>query len=217
MNEKIKRLRERWECSMTTCHSEVCFVPAEGPHFALSHDLTEKWAAAILRGPEFATLDTPPNIAAFDPVSTHTVVSKSPILQARLNNLAKEKGPQGPVFNVVLPNNFGMYQDFPLAHAPDIQPLQPAPTLAAQPASASALSTNLIPVNYSEGLKISLATFCEIYALADSIKQRLQEHAITGTHAFAHMSSADLQAMGFKLGEVIDLKEAIKEWAQARN
>ena len=49
MNEQIKQLRERWECSMTTCHSEVCFIPAEGPHFALSHDLTEKWAAAIVR------------------------------------------------------------------------------------------------------------------------------------------------------------------------
>ena len=34
---------------------------------------------------------------------------------------------------------------------------------------------------------------------------------------FAHISSADLQAMGFKLGEMIDLKEAIKEWAQALN
>jgi hypothetical protein len=49
MNEKIKQLRERWECSMTTRHSEFCFIPAEGPHFALSHDLTEKWAAAIVR------------------------------------------------------------------------------------------------------------------------------------------------------------------------
>jgi len=48
MNEKIKQLRERWECNMTTCHSEVCFIPAEGPHFALSHDLMEKWAAAIV-------------------------------------------------------------------------------------------------------------------------------------------------------------------------
>ena len=48
MNEKIKQLQECWECSMTTCHSEVCFIPAEGRHFALSHDLTEKWAAAIV-------------------------------------------------------------------------------------------------------------------------------------------------------------------------
>jgi hypothetical protein len=130
--------------------------------------------------------------------------------------MAKEKGPQaaqGPVFNVVLPNNFGMYQDFP--HAPLAQPLQPAGPAPAQ--AAPVFSTNLIPENYTEGSKIDLTTFCEIYALADSIKQRLQENAITGSHAFAHLSSADLQAMGFKLGEVIDLKEAIKEWAQARN
>ena len=33
---------------MTTFHSDICFVPAEGPHFALSHDLIEKWAAAIV-------------------------------------------------------------------------------------------------------------------------------------------------------------------------
>ena len=124
--------------------------------------------------------------------------------------MAKEKGPQGPVFNVVLPNNFGMYQDF--LHAPAIQPPQPAPAVA-----APGISANLIPANYTEGLKIDLATFCEIYALADSIRQRLQDNAITGTHAFAHMSSIDLQTMGFKLSEVIDLKEAIKEWAQELN
>lgn len=126
--------------------------------------------------------------------------------------MAKEKGPQAPVFNVVLPNNFGMYQDFPHAPAPAIQPPQLAPTLV-----APAVSINLIPTNYVEGSKIDLNTFSEIYNLADSIKQRLQENAITGSHAFAHMSTTDLQDMGFKLGEVIDLKEAIKEWAQKLN
>ena len=30
---------------MLTFHSDICFVPAEGPHFVLSHDLIEKWAA----------------------------------------------------------------------------------------------------------------------------------------------------------------------------
>jgi len=223
MNEQIKQLRECWECSMTTCHSEVCLIPAKGPHFALSHDLTEKWAAAIVHSfvtyymhvhllgyNSFAVLNsllsTPPNIAAFDPVLTHTVVSKSAILQARLNNMAKEKGAQGPVFNVVLPNNFGMYPDFLYAHVPAIQSPQPAPTI-----TAPGISTSLIPANYVEGSKIDLPTFCKIYTLADSIKERLQENAITGSHAFSHMSTTDLQTMGLKLGEVINLKEAIKE------
>jgi hypothetical protein len=119
--------------------------------------------------------------------------------------VAKEKGPQAPVINVVLPNNFGAYQDR------DFQPPRCAPAAAA---GAPAISTSLIPPNYSEGSKMDLTTFCIIYTLADSIKQRLQDNAITGTHAFPHMTSTDLQDMGFKLGEVIDLKEAIKEWAQ---
>lgn len=119
--------------------------------------------------------------------------------------MGKEKGSQGLVFNVVLPNNFRIYCDFP--HIPSLQPHQPAP----------AISTNLIPVNYTKGSKTDLTTFCKIYAVANSIKQCLQENAITRTHAFAHISSAGLQAMGFKLGEVIDLKEVVKEWAQAPN
>jgi hypothetical protein len=117
--------------------------------------------------------------------------------------MAKEKGPQAPVFNVVLPNNFGMYQDL-IQQPPPQAPLGPAPNN----------STNLLPANHTEGSKIDLTTFCKNYHVTNSIKQHLQENAITGTHAFAHMSDSDLQAMGFKLGEVIDLKEAIKEWAQ---
>jgi len=61
---------------------------------------------------------------------------------------------------------------------------------------------------------MDLETFFLIYALPDSIKQHLHEQRITGTHAFAHMTSNHLEEMGFKLGESIDLKEAIKCWAR---
>jgi len=47
-NEKIRLLRERWQCNLTTCHSKHCYVPADGPHFPLSHDLFNKWAAAMV-------------------------------------------------------------------------------------------------------------------------------------------------------------------------
>jgi len=59
-------------------------------------------------GAPTATLEHPPNIHEFDPVSSHTIVSKSPLLQARLKAMEKEKGPQlppAPVFNVILPDN----------------------------------------------------------------------------------------------------------------
>lgn len=162
-----------------------------------------------LKGPEFATLEKPPNIAQFDPVSTRTVVSKSPILQQRLNNMAKERGPQAPVVNVVLPNNFGLYQEFGMQGGRVPGPVAAPPTQTPGPIS-------LIPTNYTEGQKMDLETFCLIYALPDDIKRRLNDHKITGTHAFAHMTSDHLEGMGFMLGEIIDLKEAIKHWAQGR-
>ena len=49
LNEKILALRTQWECNVTTCHSEHCFIPTEGPHFTLSHTHFEKWGAAIVR------------------------------------------------------------------------------------------------------------------------------------------------------------------------
>jgi hypothetical protein len=44
-----------------------------------------------------------------------------------------------------------------------------------------------------------------------------QEHAISGTHAFSHINSGDLTGMGFRLGEIINLKEAIGVWATAKH
>ena len=52
LNEKILALRTQWECNVTACHSEHCFIPAEGPHFALSHTHFEKWGAAIVCSPD---------------------------------------------------------------------------------------------------------------------------------------------------------------------
>jgi len=204
MNDEIRSLREHWQCSLTTCRSEYCFIPAEGPHFALGHEHLEKWAAGILRGPTYATLEKPPNIALFDPVSKHAVVSKSPVLQARLDAIAREKGPQQPLIppiNIILPNNY-----------------QPAPAIlpAIVPTGPASLG-GLIPETHNEGPKIDIATFCAIYCIPDDIHQCLRENKITGTHAFSQIAVTDLKDMGLKLGEIIDLKQAIKEWAAPRD
>ena len=88
----------------------------------------------INSGEPSATLDHPPNTHEFDAVSAHTIVSKSPLLQARVNAMSKERGQQTPVINVVLPNNIGGY---------------PAPAQA--PAAASSADSSLLPANLSEG------------------------------------------------------------------
>jgi hypothetical protein len=162
-------------------------------------------------GEPTGTLEHPPNICEFDPISSHTIVSKSPLLQARLKAMEKEKGPQqppAPVFNVILPDNaYGHFQPAPR------DPFPPVPLAVHAPLPLM----GLIPGTHSEGLKMDIASFCCIYALPDMVLQRFQEHAISGTHAFSHINSSDLTGMGFQLGEVIDLKEAIGVWATAKH
>lgn len=123
-------------------------------------------------------------------------MSKSPLLQSRLNAMEKEKGPQAPVVNVILPANFG---------------IPPAPV--ATPPAPAVKGTGLIPPTYGEGPRMEIDLFCAVYELPPPVLKNFQENAITGTHAFSHISEADLTGMGFKIGEIIDLKEAVKSWA----
>jgi len=115
--------------------------------------------------------------------------------------MEKEKGPQAPVVNVVLPANYGLPP--PVITAPPPAPLLEKPT-------------GLIPLALNEGPQMDINTFCAIYLLPDAVLQHFHENAITGTHAFSHITDADLTQMGFKIGEVIDLKEAIKMWASSK-
>lgn len=153
-----------------------------------------------LKGLECATLEKLPNIAQFNPVATHTITSKSLLLQACLNNMAKEHRLQVPVVNVVLPNNFWSL------------------FLFWYPSWKSCWShCHIKPTSWIssfDSYKLLQGTFCHVYVLPDSIKNHLHEHKITGTHTFVHMTSDHLREMEFKLGESIDLKEVIKCWAQ---
>ena len=110
--------------------------------------------------------------------------------------MAKEKGPAPHVVNVVLPNNAYGYQPPPVA------PL-------AQPQAAP---TSLILPNYVEGPEMDIERFCSTYNLPPSIQNHFHESAITGTHAFSEINNTDLKEIGFKLGEIIDLKRAIGSW-----
>ncbi|PPQ82245.1 hypothetical protein CVT24_012929, partial [Panaeolus cyanescens] len=164
-------------------------------------------------GEPSATVERPPSIREFDPVARHTVASKSKLLQARINAMEREKGTSGvpaavpqPVINVVLPDNIYGRVNARAAHsASGSQPVD----------GAAAPSTGLIPSGCEEGPNLDITTFCAIYNLPPSFLQKFHLGAITGTHAFAHLTPTDLAAepMGFKIGEVIDLKRAISSWA----
>jgi len=136
----------------------------------------------------------------FDTVSAHAIALKSLILQARINQMNCDKAPQppaAPVVNVILLNN--LYGQYP---PPVLPPPIPAPHM-----------TGLIPTTHEPGSRLNMVTFCMVYELSDTILQRLSDNAYIATHAFAYMETVELCEMGFKAGEIVDMKEAVKEWA----
>ncbi|PPQ86307.1 hypothetical protein CVT24_006445, partial [Panaeolus cyanescens] len=211
--ENVAFLRSRWHCNRDGCGSTTCYIPPDGRHFPLGHDHIEKWAEAMLhdyQGEPSATLERPPNTTEFDPVSEHTIVTRSPILQARIKAMQKEKGIEAPappappaipqpIINVVLPPNYGLpgpaavYPPAALANGVMGQ----GPAVAIEP---------LIPPTLQPGFEMEMSTFTGAYKLLDGIVARLKEHCLTGTHAFAAMSVQDLSNMSFAFGKIIDLK-----------
>jgi hypothetical protein len=92
-------------------------------------------------------------------------------------------------------------------------PILVSPLQSSQPLPQIQKLTGLIPSTLAEGPRMDIDTFCVVYLLPDAILQHFRDNAITGTHAFSHITDTDLVGMGFKIGEVIDLKEAVRMWA----
>ncbi|KAF8813467.1 hypothetical protein BYT27DRAFT_7084571 [Phlegmacium glaucopus] len=121
--------------------------------------------------------------------------------------MAKEKErDQVPIVQLILPDNpHTLYPN--VVHVSDAQPS----------AHTSSVSSDCCPLAlYGKGPKLDISTFCDIFCLSMDILQCFQEHKISGLHAFAHISERDLENMKFAIGELIDLKEAIKIWAVSK-
>jgi hypothetical protein len=142
-------------------------------------------------------LEHPPNISEFDSVSTKTIISKSPLLQARINAMRKEKVAQ-PANEPIQVHIYNQGQP-QAGGSTGIAPVVPQ-------------SNGLIPVTHVPGARLEIQAFVEFYQLPSSFLHLFMDNAITGTHAFFHITTDDLKTMGFKFGEIIDLKEAIMLW-----
>ncbi|KAF8225220.1 hypothetical protein L208DRAFT_1070083, partial [Tricholoma matsutake] len=167
LNDRIKMLRERWLCNMSTCHSDHCFVPADRSHFPLGHEHFEKWAAAWLWSEHSANIDMPLHISLFDPIAPQTLTTKSPLLQAHLNAMANkgQPGSAAPIINcnVVMPNNM-----FGFLHPTPAPASLPAPPLAVPQPHAASLQV-LISPNLQPSIKQDIVAFCHTYGLSDEV------------------------------------------------
>jgi hypothetical protein len=155
-------------------------------------------------GPGSATLQKPPNHQLFNAVSPMFLAEKSPLMQARLKNIARDNPlvqpqPIAPVINVHMPNDLFQPHQYPA--------LVPGPPVPAMSNALIPAMAHLTPDN-----NMSIDDFCSTYKLSDSILQCLRENRFTQSHAFRHIQVDDLKAMGLVLGEIADVREAVLKW-----
>ncbi|KAF8210056.1 hypothetical protein K438DRAFT_1810766 [Mycena galopus ATCC 62051] len=212
LNNKIGELRERWKCTVQggACGSAHCFVSATDPdHFALSHAHIENWAAAMLKGKEFADIDTPPNNTLFDKVSAAARAARSPLLQQRRLELREQAA---AAKNAVASPQFH-FNIGPEALA-FLRPAAPAIAIPDAFIPPPNTSNMLIPPPRLPGLDVSIEDFCSLYDLDDDICRRFKEHKFKHTDSFQFVEVSELTEMGFLRGEIAELKVAIKRWSR---
>jgi hypothetical protein len=74
-------------------------------------------------------------------------------------------------------------------------------------------SQSLIPPHLQPGIKQDITTFCQAHGLSKQVLEKFRAHAYTGMQAFRYIDVQELKELGFKPGEIVDLKEAVLEWA----
>ncbi|KAJ7774047.1 hypothetical protein B0H16DRAFT_1510866 [Mycena metata] len=213
LNEKIGLLRDKWRCPTPggPCGSEHCFVhPTDPEHFPLAHAHMESWAAAWLKGLQFADINKPPNNELFDKINPASLAARSPLLQRRLD--LNQKAPVTPTININFPPEIAGL----LGRAPAVAP-PPAPAPAPAQLLPRLTDPNaplmLIPVNFAPGLSLTIDNFCKDYNLDDEICARFKQNRFKTTDAFAFIGMAQLTAMEFMVGEIAELQVAIRKWA----
>jgi len=186
-------------------------------HIRLTNELFEKWAVAMVSNQVFCscvtlkpfqlnnkevTLEKPPNHHLFDAADPQKLTEGSDLLKARLKAV-KGQAQQAAAPLIVINNNFPENFTGAVHRGP-----APAP-----PAAVTVAAQGLIPANRQAGPKLPIVQFCQTHQLGDEILSWLQDNKYTGTQAFRYMTNQELKDMGFKPGEIVDLKEAVADWS----
>ncbi|KAJ3509117.1 hypothetical protein NLJ89_g5389 [Agrocybe chaxingu] len=193
-NDNIKALRERWLCHKKPGHA----------HF-------DVWAAAMLKGPDVASLTTPPNHHLFSAVAGNQLGQLSPLIE-RQNRMKNNNGPS--TFQLSLsPEVIQLFGKTPAPQTPPAAPpalAAPAPIVQPPPINDEA---PLIPRNRLSGPEMPLDQFCAMYHLTDRVRNKLDECGYSGTHTFPYSKWKDLVGeAGLKAGEIAQLKHALFQW-----
>ena len=156
-----------------------------------------------LKGEEHATLYKPPNHKLFN--LDKPVVS--PVLQKRLAAATASPSNAAPVFNVTLGNELvGLFQP----------PAPPPPAPVTTPIHNTVFDPTcplLLPPTQTPGADMTLENFCVKYDLSPTILQKLKDNSYTNARTLRFVLMDELREMGFRLGEIAALRDAVEIWS----
>jgi len=152
-----------------------------------------------LKGPQYATINIPPNNTIFDTLDPRTVAARSLLLQRHLQLNAEVKAAQEIHNHINIP--------------PEIIRLLQPNAIAQPPESRTNAIPMLLPPPLTPGAKMLIKDFCGQFSLSVDILECLHANSYSGSHVIQHIEISELWSMAFKPGEIAELKEAVHVWA----
>ncbi|KAF8119605.1 hypothetical protein EV363DRAFT_1461567 [Boletus edulis] len=214
INKNIQALRDHWTCNKKPrCSSEFCFVnpAANGEYLRLTFQHFNCWAAAMLKGPDTAMLDVPPNHDLFQDISEVFVKTLS---TSTASLIATGMATNYPNF---LPELLVQM----IQASCTIPPAQSSNLEAPRPASPSATGSTTMATQRalfspdqlkSLGERMAIEDFCDVYKLSKPLKDKLVEQGYNSTHALQYATIDDLIASSLYRGEIAQLHNGITLW-----
>jgi len=161
-----------------------------------------------MKGEDFATIQKLPNHKLFNMNNKNI----SPVHQCRMANQAQSKvAPLAPVFHILLGNDFAnILHPPPMVAAP--QAITVGPSLHAENPSSLLLHPSRLP-----GPEMDIAIFCQQFNLAPQTLEKLKENYYGKAQVLRFVHIDDLKEMGFRMGEIAGLQDAVEKWSLSRD
>jgi hypothetical protein len=148
-----------------------------------------------LKGEDIATLEKPPNHKLFNEQQI------SPVLQRRIDASKNALAPPAPVVNISLGKEIsGLFHP--------VQSSSPAPGPSHTPDHG-----HLLPPSHAPGRDMPISEFCDLYSLGPDILEKFASHLYKDARVLRFVTLADLKEMGFCLGEIAGLRDAVESWS----
>ncbi|KAG6819182.1 hypothetical protein H0H93_014556 [Arthromyces matolae] len=200
---KVSLLQERWKCHVDegSQHTYCYFTPTAHAqkHLQLTTKHLRIWAQALLNDDDgVATIETPPNHQLFFDLSADDQSAET-FTEPRLTNTGTTPATSTTQVHPRLPTSTDT------TFAPS--------TTSPLPLTAP-ISTDALVLSGKMGEDITIDAFGTTYKLHKSVLNRLKANGYHRSRTLRHLTLSQLHEIGFKIGDIASLKDALDEWSR---